>query len=127
MKLWIVNVDTRTNVLLKFGNLETVCVDGRSKNLFNLPHYRYMSNLGLCTHFHTINFSILCCLVMKLWIVNVDTKAKVLLKFGSLETLCVDMTLKKKQLLQSLQCLWILGVERHSNSDILLQITYIFY
>ena len=48
MKLWIVNVDTRTKVLLKFGNLETVCVDVRSKNLFKLPHYRYMSNLGLC-------------------------------------------------------------------------------
>ena len=90
MKLWIVNVDTRTKVLLKFGNLETVCVDGRSKNLFKLPYYRYMSNLGLCTHFHTINFSILCCLAMKLWIVNVDTEAKVLLKFGNLETLCVD-------------------------------------
>ena len=54
--------------------------------------YRYMSNLGLCTCSHIIKFPILCCLVMKLRIVNVDTKAKVLLKFGSLETLCVDMT-----------------------------------
>ena len=26
MKLWIVNVDTKTNVLLKFGSLETLCV-----------------------------------------------------------------------------------------------------
>ena len=25
MKLWIVNVDTKTKVLLKFGSLETVC------------------------------------------------------------------------------------------------------
>ena len=89
------NVDTRTKVMLKFGSLETVCVDGRSKKLLKLPHYRYMSNLGLCTCSHIIKFPILCSLVMKLWIVNVDTKAKVLLKFGSLETLCVDMTLKK--------------------------------
>ena len=86
------NVDTRKKVLLKFGSLETVCVDGRSKKLLKLPHYRYMSNLGLCTCSHIIKFPILCCLVMKLWNVNVDTKAKVLLKFGSLETLLLQIT-----------------------------------
>ena len=29
MKLWIVNVDTKTRVLLKFSSLETLCVDRR--------------------------------------------------------------------------------------------------
>ena len=28
MKLWIMNVDTKTKVLLKFRSLGTVCVDG---------------------------------------------------------------------------------------------------
>ena len=42
MKLWIVNVDTKAKVLLKFGGLETLCVDRRSKKLLKLPHYRYM-------------------------------------------------------------------------------------
>ena len=36
------NVDTKTKVLLKFGRLETLCVDRRSKKLLNLSHYRYM-------------------------------------------------------------------------------------
>ena len=30
----------------------------------------------------------LCLWIMKLWIMNVDTKTKILLKFGSLESVC---------------------------------------
>ena len=37
-----------------------------------------------------------CLYNMKLNTVNVDTKAKVLTKFGSLETVCVDMRPKKQ-------------------------------
>ena len=51
--------------------------------------------MGLCTHSHTANFPTLCLYTMKLWIVNVDTKSKLLLKFGSLETVCVDGRSKK--------------------------------
>ena len=92
MKLCIVNLDN----MLKFGSLETLCVDRRSKKQFKLSHYMYTSNLGLCTHIHTANFSTLCLYTMKLCIVNLDTKAKAMLKFGSLETLCVDRRLKKR-------------------------------
>ena len=44
------NLDTEIEVLLKFGSLETECVDGRSKKLLNFPHYRYMSNIILCDY-----------------------------------------------------------------------------
>ena len=95
MKLWIMNVDTKAKVLLKFGCLQTVCVDRRSKKLLKFPLGVYMSYKGLCTLSHTNNFPTLCLYIMKLWIMNVDTKAKVLLKFGSLQTMCVDRRSKK--------------------------------
>ena len=95
MKVWIMNVDTKTKVLLKFGSLQTMCVDRRPKKLLNLPLCVYMSYTGLCTLSHTTNFPTLCLYIMKLWIMNVDTKTKVLLKFGSLQTMCVDRRPKK--------------------------------
>ena len=62
---WSMTLDTKAKVLSKFGRLETMCVDGRSQKLLKLPHYSYMSNMGLCTHSHTSNFPKLIC---KLWI-----------------------------------------------------------
>ena len=53
MKLWIMNVDTKAKAMLKFGSLETLCVDGRSKKQFKLSHCRYMSKLALCMHTHS--------------------------------------------------------------------------
>ena len=47
MKLWIMNVYTKTKAMLKFGSLETLYVDARSKKQFKLSHCRYMSKLGL--------------------------------------------------------------------------------
>ena len=53
------NVDTNTKVLLKFGSLETVCVDVRPKKQVKLPHYQYMWILDLCmymlSHMWTLN------------------------------------------------------------------------
>ena len=60
-------------------------MDRRSKKLLTLPihvKYRLMYTHSLMSRLHTLSVA------MKLWIVNVDTKTKVLLKFGSLETLC---------------------------------------
>ena len=37
-RLWIVNVDTKTKAMLKFGSLLTVCVDRRSKKLLKRVH-----------------------------------------------------------------------------------------
>jgi len=54
MKLWNMNVGTKTKVLFKFGSLETLCADRRSKKLLKLPHYWWMSNLGLCAQSHSI-------------------------------------------------------------------------
>ena len=51
MKLWNMNVYTKAKVLLKFGGLESMCVDMRSKKLFKLPHYRYMG----CTCMYALN------------------------------------------------------------------------
>ena len=38
MKLWIMNVDTKSKAMLKFGSLETLCVDGRPIKQFKLSH-----------------------------------------------------------------------------------------
>ena len=46
------NVDTKTKVLLKFGSLETVCVDKRFTKLPKLSR-RYICNLSLSTHSRT--------------------------------------------------------------------------
>ena len=48
------NVDTKTKLLIKFGGLRTVCVDGRSNKLLKLSHCQYVWCLGLCTHSHTV-------------------------------------------------------------------------
>ena len=58
MKLWIMNVDTKTKVLLKFDSLERVCVDMRSKKQVNLPHYRCMVYVRTCSH--TCELNMLC-------------------------------------------------------------------
>ena len=116
MKLWIMNVDTKTKVLLRFGSLQTMCVDVRSKKLLKLPHCVYMSYKGLCTHSHTTNFPTLCLYIMKLWIMNVDTKTKALLKFGSLQTMCVDV--RSKKLLKLPHCVYMSykGLCTHSHT-----------
>ena len=46
MKLWIMNVDTKTKVLLKFGSLETVCVDMRPKKASEIATLPIHVNLG---------------------------------------------------------------------------------
>ena len=113
MKLWIMNVDTKTKVLLKFGSLETVGVDVRPKKLQKLAHYRYMSNLRLRTLSRTINFPTLCLYIMKLWIMNVDTKTKVLLKFGGLQTVRVDRRSKKLPKLPLCTYMSYVGLRTH--------------
>ena len=40
--MYMLSLDTKAKVLLKFGGLETLWVDRRSKKLLELPHYRYM-------------------------------------------------------------------------------------
>ena len=109
MKLCIVNVDTTTKLLLKFGSLETVCIDGRSKKLLKLTHYSYMymSDMGLCTHSHTVNFPTLCLYIMKLWIVNVDT-----VKCTS------SLTCETLILCRQLMKLWIMNVYTKPDSVI---------
>ena len=85
-------VDTKTKVLAKFGSIETVCVDRRSKKLLTLPLCAYIRDY---VHSHTTNFPTICVYIMKLWIMILDTKTKVLAKFGSIETVCVDRRSKK--------------------------------
>ena len=99
IKLHSMFVDTKAKVLLKFGSLQTMRVDRRSKKLLKFPLCVYTSYTGLCTHSRTTNFPTLCLYIMKLWIMNVDTKAKVLLKFSSLQTMRVDR--RSKKLLES--------------------------
>ena len=78
--------------------------------LKDIAFWYEIQNLGLCTHSHTIKFSKLCRYIMKLWIMNVDTKAKVLLKFGSLETLWIDMRAKKANQIATLPIHVKLGI-----------------
>ena len=68
VKQSLTNVDTKIKVMLKFGSLETLSTD-RSKKQFNLPHCRYMSNLGLCTCFHAIKVVLLCLYTKKVLII----------------------------------------------------------
>ena len=115
-KLWIMNVDTITKVLLKFCGLKTMCVEGRSKKLLKLPHSRYMLCLSLCTHSHTCQLTASCRQVMKLWIMNVDTKTKVLLKFCSLKTVCVEGRSKKLLKLPHSRYMWCLSLCTHTHT-----------
>ena len=116
MKLQIMNVDTKTKLLIKFGGLGTVCVDGRSNKLLKLSHCRYVWCLGLCTHSQTCQLTTLCRQVMKLQIMNVDTKTKLLIKFGGLRTVCVDGRSNKLLKLSHCQYVWCLGLCTHSQT-----------
>ena len=48
------DVDTETKALLKFGSLETLCVDRGSKKLLEFSHYRYMSMQRTGDYAHSI-------------------------------------------------------------------------
>ena len=116
MKLQIMNVDTKTKSLINFGGLRTVCVDGRSNKLMKLSHCRYMRCLGLCTHSQICEITILCRQVMKLQIMNVDTKTKSLINFGGLKTVCVDGRSNKLMKLSHCRYMRCLGLCTHSQT-----------
>ena len=91
-KLQIMNIDTKAKLLFKFNSLQTMYVDSRPKKLLRMSHYTdtcatlYMlSRMSTPTH---------CRQLTKLQIMIVDTKAKLPFKFGSLESMYVDLRSK---------------------------------
>ena len=62
------------------------------QKLPKLSHYSKLRvHVCTCTCSHTCELPILYRQITKLWIMNVDAKSKRLFKFGSIETLYVDM------------------------------------
>ena len=50
MKLWSMNVHTKTKVLLKFGSLETVCVDGKVQKTAKISHIAHTCKARVYEH-----------------------------------------------------------------------------